>query len=67
MPSCSGQRDKGKGGRISRADVAAVCVAALTNPKAKNVTLEIYSDTKAPAGRNDVNQIFDTMQPKVFD
>lgn len=63
----TGQRDKGKGGKISRADVAAVCVAALTNPKARNVTLEISSDTKSAGGRNDVNQVFDTMQPKVFD
>ncbi|GAB4813396.1 hypothetical protein N2152v2_000442 [Parachlorella kessleri] len=35
------QGDKGSPGRISRADVAAVCCAALTDPKARNVTLEL--------------------------
>ncbi|KAL4459105.1 hypothetical protein ABPG75_013970 [Micractinium tetrahymenae] len=30
-------------GRVSRADVAAVCVAALTAPAARNVTLELMS------------------------
>lgn len=40
----TGQGDRMKGGgSISRADVAAVCVAALDNPAAKNVTLEITS------------------------
>lgn len=39
-----------KGGRISRADVAAVCVEALTNPGARNVTLEIVS--APPSGQS---------------
>lgn len=39
------QGDHGSG-RVSRADVAAVCVAALTDPAARNVTLELLS---APA------------------
>lgn len=39
-------------GKVSRADVAAVCVAALTDPAAKNVTLELVSkpaEGQAPA------------------
>ena len=65
--TATGQRDNHSAGRISRADVAAVCVAALTNPKARNVTLEISTDTKTAGARNDVNQIFDNVQPNIFD
>ncbi|PSC74312.1 epimerase [Micractinium conductrix] len=36
------QGDKGSG-KVSRADVAAVCVAALSDPAARNVTLELVS------------------------
>eukprot|EP00887_Chlorella_sp_A99_P006939 scaffold2.g6939.t1 len=41
------QGDAGAGGRVGRADVAAVCVAALDNPAAANVTLELTSKTAA--------------------
>ncbi|KAL4854196.1 hypothetical protein ACK3TF_005041 [Chlorella vulgaris] len=43
------QGDKGAG-RVSRADVAAVCVAALSDPAAKNVTFELLgsSDNDSP-------------------
>ena len=37
----AGQGDKSSGS-VSRADVAAVCVAALTDPAARNVTLELH-------------------------
>lgn len=37
------QGDKGVG-QVRRADVAAVCVAALSDPAAKNVTLELVSE-----------------------
>jgi len=63
----AGQRDTGKPGRISRADVAAVCVAALTNPKAKGVTLELWSDPSRPATPTNVNSLFDNLSPNIFD
>lgn len=37
------QGDKPELGQISRADVAAICVEALTNPGAANVTVEVVS------------------------
>ncbi|MEW5300803.1 MAG: hypothetical protein WDW36_003708 [Sanguina aurantia] len=40
---CSAQGDSGGLGSISRADVAAVCVSALTDSNADRVTVEIYS------------------------
>lgn len=43
------QGDTGAG-RVSRADVAAVCVAALTDPAAANVTLELLSKPAAKDG-----------------
>jgi hypothetical protein len=46
--------------------VAAVCVAALTNPKAKNVTLEISSDSNKPPGPDDINKLFDNLTPNIF-
>ena len=36
-------------GSVARADVAAVCVAALADPAAKNVTLELFSESSAGA------------------
>jgi uncharacterized protein YbjT (DUF2867 family) len=41
------QGDLGLVGNISRADVASVCVAALGNPAAQNVTLEIVAGESA--------------------
>ncbi len=35
---------------INRADVAAVCVEALTNPGARNVTFEVCAKPGAPPG-----------------
>ena len=29
--------------------------------------MELTSDTKTEAARNDINQIFDNMQPNIFD
>lgn len=43
------QGDKGSG-RVARADVAAACVAALGDPAAKNVTLELVSKPAAGEG-----------------
>jgi uncharacterized protein YbjT (DUF2867 family) len=40
------QGDKGAPGRVSRADVARVCVAATAAPAAAGVTLELASDAK---------------------
>jgi len=52
---------------ISRADVAAVCVAALFNPKAKNVTFEVRSNSKVAPGEADLGALFDGLKPGVFD
>lgn len=55
MPGCRGANAAGQGdhswnpGSVARADVAAVCVEALTNPGAHNVTLELSSE-KPPQG-----------------
>ena len=43
------QGDK-SAGSVARADVAAVCVAALSNPKATNVTLELMNESSAGSG-----------------
>lgn len=40
------QGDNGSPGRVSRADVARVCVAACTSPAAAGVTLELAADGK---------------------
>jgi hypothetical protein len=45
------QGDQGAGGRVSRADVAAVCCAALTDPAARGVTLELSSRPFAEGAR----------------
>jgi len=52
---------------ISRADVAAVCVAALFNPKAKNITFEVRTNSKAAAGEADLDTLFDGLKTGVFD
>lgn len=49
------------------ADVAAVCVAALNNPKAMNVTLEVKCDAKRKPQPSDLNTLFDSMLPGVHD
>lgn len=38
------------GSTINRADLAAVCAEALTNPGARNVTFEIVAREGAPPG-----------------
>lgn len=45
-------------GRVARSDVAAVCVAALTDPASKNVTLELSSKKGSPAPPNQLQSIF---------
>jgi hypothetical protein len=42
--------------------VARVCVAALTNPAARNVTLELFSKDGSPAA-DQVDQIFNGLKP----
>ncbi len=44
---CDADQGDKSTGQVTRADVAAVCVAALTDPAAENLTLEIMS--KPPA------------------
>lgn len=47
-------------GRIPRADVAAVCLAALGNAHSYGITFEIISNEMSPI--TDYNAIFDTME-----
>ena len=49
------------------ADVAAVCVAATSNPKARNVTLEIKNDAKTRAEAGDLATLFDGLKPGIHD
>ena len=60
--SAAGQGDSGSAGRIARSDVAHICVAALTNPAARNVTLELFSKDGSPAA-DQVDQIFNGLKP----
>ena len=48
------------GGRISREDVALICIAALENPAAINKTFETYSTEEE--GNNDWNALFGELQ-----
>ena len=50
-------------GQVSRADVARVCVAALTDPAAKNVTLELSSKKGVPAPDDQLKTLFKGLQP----
>ena len=52
------QGDKGSPGRISRADVAAVCVEAVVNPAAACMTLELKEDPKQAATQDNIQKIF---------
>ena len=56
------QGDSGSAGRIARADVARVCVAALSAPAAKNVTLELFSKDGSPAA-DQMSTIFNGLKP----
>jgi hypothetical protein len=60
--SGTGQGDSGSAGRIARSDVSRVCVAALANPAARNVTLELFSKDGSPAA-DQVDRIFTGLQP----
>ena len=52
------QGDKGSAARISRADVAAVCVEAVLNPAAACVTLELKEDPKQAAPPDNIQKLF---------
>ena len=54
-----------KPGSVARADVAAVCVAALTAPAADKITLELSTDKSQPA-QSSVASIFDCLQQGVY-
>ena len=56
------QGDSGSAGRIARADVARVCVAALKSAAAKNVTLELFSKDGSQAV-SEVDMIFNGLKP----
>jgi hypothetical protein len=55
---CSAGQGDVTAGRVARSDVAAVCVAALTDPAAKNVTLELSSKKGSPAPVDQLQSIF---------
>ena len=52
------QGDKGSAGRISRADVAAVCVEAVLNPDAACMTVELKEDPKQAATQDNIKKLF---------
>ena len=60
--SCAAQGDSGSAGRIARADVARVCVAALSAPAAKNVTLELFSKDGSTTA-DQMSTIFNGLKP----
>jgi uncharacterized protein YbjT (DUF2867 family) len=59
------QGDK-KPGRVSRADVAAVCVAALSSDASKDVTFELKEDSSKPAQPGQLAQLFGALQPNAL-
>jgi len=58
------QGDTGTNGNISRYHVAAVCCAALMNPKSRNKTFEIMSEDsgEAPELTNQLETLFDDLK-----
>ena len=56
-----------KPGAVSRADVAAVCVAALTAPAADKVTLELSTDKASPAPAGSLLTLFDGLKQDLFE
>lgn len=60
----TGQRDVMKTGSVSRADVAAVCVAAITTQAADGLTFELKTDKGAEAG--DVSAVFEGLQQNTY-
>ena len=52
------QGDNGSAGRISRADVAAICVEAVLNPAAACMTLELKEDPKQAATQDNIQKLF---------
>jgi uncharacterized protein YbjT (DUF2867 family) len=59
------QGDLGGPGQIARADVAAVMVAALADPTARNTTFEIFGDAALPA--NEWRKGLAKLRPNCFD
>ena len=60
------QGDKGASGGVARADVAAACVAALSDPAAACVTLELVTDRAATVVaplREQLKGLFAGLQP----
>ena len=53
-----------KPGSVSRADVAAVCVAAITTKAADKITFELSTDKKAPV--ENVSAVFDGLKPNTY-
>jgi hypothetical protein len=54
----AGQGDSGTAGSISRSDVAAVCVAALSAPAALNTTFELRTDPNEPGSADQLSSLF---------
>ena len=62
MECVAGQGDT-VAGQVARSDVARVCVAALTDSSAKNVTFELSSKKGSPAPADQLKTIFAGLQP----
>ena len=58
--SNAGQGDEGSPGRVSRADVAAVAIAALDQPDASNrKTIELCSEQAEDVAADQLRHVFD--------
>lgn len=61
-----GQGDNMKPGSVPRADVAAVCVAAMTASAADKITFELSTDKSQSPAQGPVADIFSGLKQNVF-
>jgi len=62
----AGQGDSVKPGAVPRADVAAVCVAAITAAAADKVTFQLSTDKSQGAAQGPIADIFSSLKQGVY-
>lgn len=62
----TGQGDNMKPGAVARADVAAVCVAALTTKAADKITFELSTNKSEAAPAGQTSEIFDDLKQGIY-
>lgn len=62
----TGQGDNMKPGAVARADVAAVCVAALTTKAADKITFELSTNKSEAAPAGQTSEIFDDLKQGLY-